>query len=113
MLFLKAVIFIASIAGIIYIGYLFVVDLGFPRSLIEAIKPYQCQICKKKYWSSRKAFRCCEGTPEHAAWLRREFRRARSGPRSYRERERDCPLCHGEAGHYMCPMCEGRGKTFM
>lgn len=116
MTLLQFVVFILGLGGLVYIGRLFVVDLGFPRSLIEATKPYSCEICKKRYWSSRKAFRCCEETPEWKAWRRaEESRRIRhaKGQHSYRYMERDCPQCNGQPGNYMCPMCEGRGKTFI
>jgi len=112
MLFFKAIIFIASVVFIIYCCHYIVVELGFPRSLIEAMKRYVCPVCGKRHWTPYGDC-SCKGSPEYYAWLRKIQQRKQTAPRSYRDRERDCPLCHGEAGNYMCPMCEGRGKTFM
>lgn len=100
-------IFVASVAGIVaIIHYNWDEIKEWPRNAINTLKPYSCKVCKRKYWSSRTSFNCCKGTPEHDAWLR-------SIRHPTPPRERDCPRCHGKPGNYMCPMCEGRGKTFI
>ncbi len=114
------ILFLIGLAGTIYFVRLWVVELGFPRSLIEATKPYSCEFCGKKYWSARKSFNCCKGTPGYEARAR-EIARKAANERSKQKPhspvgmpvEHDCPRCHGKPGDYMCPMCEGRGKTFI
>lgn len=107
----QIVIFAISLAGIAYFVRKIIVDLGFPRSFIDLFKRYECPVCHKKLWTTWS--KCCEGTPEYEAWMREVKRRRKSKPRSYHDMERDCPRCHGKPGNYMCPMCEGRGKTFI
>lgn len=117
MILVKIILFIASIIGIVIICRKFVVDLGFPGSLIEAMKQYVCPFCGKKYWTPYGEC-SCHDTPEYKAWLRQAKRKweqieSKQPRRSYHSRERNCPRCKGQPGYYSCPMCEGRGKTFM
>ncbi len=111
MTLVQVIVFVIALVILVAIVRYWIVDLGFPGSLINATKPYECEVCHKKYWSSRKAFRCCEGTPEYDAWRREMNRRYHSGPHS--PTERDCPRCKGKAGNYTCPLCDGRGKTYI
>lgn len=107
----QVIVFLIALAVLIYFVRKIVVDLGFPRSFIDLFKRYECPVCHKKLWTSWS--KCCEGTPEYEAWMREVKRHRGSKPRSYHDMERDCPRCHGKPGNYMCPLCEGRGKTFI
>lgn len=72
----------------------------------QSIKPYECDVCGRAYWSGRSAFKCCKERikNDYNLYLR---------TRPHRPLERDCPYCKGEPGHYTCHVCEGRGKTFL
>lgn len=117
MTLLQFIVFILGLGVFIYICYRFVVDLDFPRSFFNLFKQCECPVCHKRYLLPRTARNCCKGTPEYDAWrceVARKIQRSQSQrPRSYRDMERDCPRCNGQPGNYMCPMCEGRGKTFI
>lgn len=72
----------------------------------QNIKPFECEVCKRSYWLGRRAFECCQKQLRSNPSLYR-------GVRTGRPTERNCPRCNGEPGHYACPYCEGRGKTFL
>ncbi len=116
------ILFLIGLAGTIYFVRLWVVDLGFPGSLINLLKRYECPVCHKKHWTPYG--KCCQDTPEYKAWhekakreyaalLRAEKKGSSSSSPVGMPVEHDCPRCHGKPGDYMCPMCEGRGKTFI
>lgn len=117
----QLVVFLVALAILIAIIRYWIVDLGFPGSLINAIKPYECEFCGKKHWSARKSFNCCKGTPEYEARARKIAARKAAGGKSQKKPhspvgmpiEHDCPRCKGKPGDYTCPLCDGRGKTFI
>lgn len=120
MTLLQIILFLAGLAAMIYFTRFIIVELGFPGSLIEALKPYECEFCKKKYWNSRKAFDCCKGTLGYDLRARRIEAYKKSQGKQGQKRttvglttEHDCPNCNGKPGNYTCPLCEGRGKTFI
>jgi len=86
-----------------------------------------CDICGRQYFNSHKAFICCPG-PHNAKWRREHPNekcladiRAASHKKSYYKKPpiypspqmHDCPRCKGKPGNYLCPICEGMGKTFL
>jgi len=119
---IQVIIFLASLAGIVFFVRRWVVDLGFPGSLISLLKRYECPVCHKKHWTPYG--KCCQGTPEYEAWHEEAKRKYAALLRADKKKssrsssigmsvEHDCPRCHGKPGNYMCPLCEGRGKTFI
>lgn len=132
------VVLVIAVAVIVYEVHYIIVDLEFPFCIIKALKRYRCPICGKRLWTAWS--KCCQDTPEYKAYreqvekkyqlsqekqrYEREYyssivpfeERKKPGSTQYgrhHSRERDCPRCNGKPGNYMCPMCEGRGKTFM
>lgn len=125
----QLIIFLVALAILIAIIRYWIVDLGFPGSLIRAIvnglKRGRCPVCHKLYWTPRQALNCCKGTPGYEAW-QRDLKRKQEAMRKGEEYskatgrspvgmpvEHDCPRCLGKPGIYTCPLCEGRGRTFI
>jgi len=73
----------------------------------QGVKPFECDVCGRSYWSGRKAFKCCQERLKNDPMLYHSIR-SRG-----RQTSHDCPYCHGEPGHFTCPICEGRGTTFI
>lgn len=38
-------------------------EKGGKQIMLDFLKPYECDVCHRRYWSGRTAFECCRGTP--------------------------------------------------
>lgn len=84
--------------------------------MFDFLKPYECPVCRKRYWFGHDAFICCKGTP---AWeIRRERMRRRSiadgidpdtGKKIKNPPKPDYSTMHSHTFR-TCTWCNGTGK---
>lgn len=92
----------------------------------------ECPICHRRYWSSRDAFRCCQGTAARAAYdarldrqmlaqgrdpktgkkLKNSPKMNQGEPPSFEAHTVECNWCNGtgEKNGLLCNWCGGSGR---
>ena len=91
------------------------------EGFLYAIKPFECPICRERYWFNSTARDCCKGTPAHDAWYRNIQRQVAAAEARKRGEKgnipragldlKPCPRCRGVTGHWNCPLCDGSGQV--
>lgn len=86
--------------------------------MLDFLKPYECDVCHKRYWSSHDAFKCCEGTPEwnaNMARLDRQMLAQGRDPKTGKKLKNPPKMNQGEPPSFEtytveCNWCNGTGK---
>lgn len=87
--------------------------VGYKRSFLDRLKPYDCQWCRKRFWTLKGNIKHNQKFhPERIKMYRTSQHRQGSSIDYRNYKQHDCNWCHGsgKVNGVTCDWCGGSGK---